>query len=596
MEMSLRPLKWLAIALPVAFVFCLQLATEIALAPSLGYWPGHFLAALFFTVGVVLFANVVFGWLERSQKAIIDRTRELAALNELGRQLTESVDRDQAANLALETLERVLNLRAAGFSRRTDDGGRALWRTRGAGDAVLERALTGLGDTDPLAPVRQVVEAGEVGMLLSAPVAGTPGVALHALLGPGVDATLTHPQRLLQGVANHAAAAFERCRLFEEVRARASRSRALYEIGLEVASSQELARVLRRITANARDLVSASGAALCLADEATGRLRLVESAGDGIVEAEARGSNGHREDGLPLVNREPRSCPLIAERYRRSIVRSRVIGGSQVVGELCVAFSDGHAATEEEQALLDALADMAAIAISNARLLERERQLAVLEERDHLAREMHDTVAQVLGYLHLKAATTRRRLASGDLTDAAEELQEMEDLAHEAYVDVREAILGLRETVAPAEGIVGSIRQYLQKFSRQFGIQTRLLSPGQVNANLRPDAEVQLVRVIQEALTNVRKHSGASTATVRLENREGNLEIVIEDDGCGFDASRIERREGRSFGMQSMRERVEGAGGALFIESAPGEGTRVVVRLPVEKGGWHVRGQSPVGR
>ncbi|MCL6646621.1 MAG: sensor histidine kinase, partial [Dehalococcoidia bacterium] len=416
-------------------------------------------------------------------------------------------------------------------------------------------------------------------------------------LGAQADATLAHSQRLLQAVANHAAAAFERCRLFDDVQKRASRARALYEIGLEVATSQELARVLRRITANARDLLGASGAALCLAEEKTGRLRLAEVVGEDVLDGQALRSNGHTpgERSAPLLTSDLRSCPLIAEPLRRGLIRSRLIAGSQVVGELCVALPGGRTPAEEDQALLAALADMAAIAINNARLLERERQLAVLEERDHLAREMHDTLAQVLGYLHLKAATTRRRLASGDVSDAEQELQEMEDLAHEAYVDVREAILGLRETVAPAEGLVGSIRQYLQKFSRQFGITTRLVPVGDVNTALRPEAEVQLVRVIQEALTNVRKHAGASTVTVRLENRDGELEISIEDDGCGFDASRVERQEGRSFGMQSMRERVERAGGALIIDSAPGEGTRVIVRLPVEEGGWYVRRQSLVG-
>jgi signal transduction histidine kinase len=597
MEMSLRRLKWLAIALPVAFVLCLQLATETFLAPRLGYWPGHFAAAAFFTVGVVLFASVIFGWLERSQNAIIDRTRELAALNELGRRLTESVDRDESAHLALDAVQGLLRARASGFSEQAADGARRLWRVAGPEATDLERALAEAG-TGPPDPVRQVAPGrDEPGVLLSVPVAGARSLYLHALLGPQAEAMLSHPHRLLQGVANHAAAAFERCRLFDDVRARATRSRALYEIGLEVATSQELGRVLRRITANARDLLGGSGAALCLVDEKTGRPRLAEVVGEDVLDGQALRSNGHglADHGLPILTSDVRSCPLIAEPMRRGLVRARLIAGSQVVGELCVALPGGRTATEDEQALLAALADMAAIAINNARLLERERQLAVLEERDHLAREMHDTLAQVLGYLHLKAATTRRRLASGDVSDAEEELQEMEDLAHEAYVDVREAILGLRETVAPAEGLVGSIRQYLQKFSRQCGIKTRLVPVGDVNVTLRPEAEVQLVRVIQEALTNVRKHSGASTATVRIENREGELEIAIEDDGCGFDASRVERQEGRSFGMQSMRERVERAGGALIIDSAPGEGTRVIVRLPVEEGGWYVRRQSLVG-
>lgn len=593
MDVNLRRLKWVAIALPVAFVLTLQLATESIFVPRVGYWPGHLFAAALFTFGVVLFASVIFGWLERSQAAILARTHELGALNELGRRLTESVDRDESAALLLDAVRTLLQPKAAGFSE--DAGGvRTLWRGAGPELAELERAVREAGVAEPDAVRQTVTGRGEPAVLLSVPVAGASTLYLHALLGAQADATLAHPRRLLQGVANHAAAAFERCRLFDDVKTRASRARALYEIGLEVATSQELARVLRRITANARDLLGARGAALCLSDESTGRLRLAEVVGDSVLDGRALHANGH-DSGPLLLTSDLRSCPLIAEPLRRGLARARLIAGSQVVGELCVALPEGRTPSDEDQALLAALADMAAIAIHNARLRERERQLAVLEERDHLAREMHDTLAQVLGYLHLKAATTRRRLASGDLSEVEEELQEMEDLAHEAYIDVREAILGLRETVAPAEGLVGSIRQYLQKFSRQFGIKTRLVPVGDVNATLRPEAEVQLVRVIQEALTNVRKHSGASTATVRLENCDGHLEITIEDDGCGFDASRLERQEGRSFGMQSMRERVERAGGDLVIDSAPGQGTRVIVRLPVEEGGWYVRRQSLVG-
>ena len=144
---------------------------------------------------------------------------------------------------------------------------------------------------------------------------------------------------------------------------------------------------------------------------------------------------------------------MVADPHGDHAIRSPLVVGSSVVGELWVIPEPRHAATADERALLAGLADMAAIAIHNTRLLDRERQVAVLEERDHLAREMHDTLAQVLGYLHLKAASTRKRLASGEVERAAEELQEMQDLAHEAYVDVREAILGLRETLAPAGGL-----------------------------------------------------------------------------------------------------------------------------------------------
>jgi signal transduction histidine kinase len=172
----------------------------------------------------------------------------------------------------------------------------------------------------------------------------------------------------------------------------------------------------------------------------------------------------------------------------------------------------------------------------------------------------------------------------------------MQDLAHEAYVDVREAILGLRETVAPEGGMVGGLRQYLQKFSRQAGIDARLFVPADLATGLAPEAEIQLLRVVQEALTNVRKHAEASSAAVRIASDGERLRVTIEDDGRGFDATRVDRDEGRSFGLRSMRERVERAGGCLNVESSPGRGTRIIVLLPLNDGGGrHVPYESPVG-
>jgi signal transduction histidine kinase len=334
--------------------------------------------------------------------------------------------------------------------------------------------------------------------------------------------------------------------------------------------------------------VHGKSAALCLVNESNGRLSLVQTAGD-AANMIAPDGDGH---AITATGIRPRfgdgpglTCTVLGEPHQNDTIRSPLIVGSTVVGELCVVPEQHKGFTSDERALLAGLADMAAIAIHNSRLLERERQVAVLEERDHLAREMHDTLAQVLGYLHLKAASTRKRLQSKEFERAEEELQEMQDLANEAYVDVREAILGLRETVAPAGGIVGSLRQYLQKFGRQSGIEARLQAPVGVATTLSPDAEIQLLRVVQEALTNVRKHAEAATAVVRLDNHDNGLRITIEDDGRGFDSSRVDRDEGRSFGLRSMKERVERAGGRFSVESSPGNGTRIVVLLPLDQGG-----------
>jgi signal transduction histidine kinase len=221
------------------------------------------------------------------------------------------------------------------------------------------------------------------------------------------------------------------------------------------------------------------------------------------------------------------------------------------------------------------MADLAAIEVQKGKLMQRDRLVAVLEERERLAREMHDTLAQVLGYLHLKSEVARTALNAGEQAKVHTELAEISSVSHEAYADVREAILGLRETVSPRRGFVAALREYAVKFSQQAGVPTQVEMRGCETLKLAPEAEVQLMRVIQEALTNVRKHSEARKACVSLDHQEG-LRITIEDDGKGFDPTVMDNDRDR-FGLFTMRERVERVGGRLEIDSVPGGGTRVCV-------------------
>lgn len=226
------------------------------------------------------------------------------------------------------------------------------------------------------------------------------------------------------------------------------------------------------------------------------------------------------------------------------------------------------------------------IARQNEQLLEDQRRMAVLEERERLAREMHDSLAQVLGYIHLGAQTTKRTLAREDVTRAEQELDDIGALAYEAYKDVREAILGLRETVSPAVGILGTLKEYLQKFSRHAGVKAELDVEADEALQLSPEVEVQLIRVIQEGLTNVRKHANADKAWVRIRRRNGEVNINIEDNGQGFDAALV-RANGHRFGVRIMQERVETVGGRFEIESSPGCGTKVQIYLPAAQGDNH---------
>jgi signal transduction histidine kinase len=292
-------------------------------------------------------------------------------------------------------------------------------------------------------------------------------------------------------------------------------------------------------------------------------------------------------------------CPLlIADREHERAWAARPLRGPDgVLGELCVVRT-GRPFSDSERNLLGALADMATIAVRTARLHEAEEQWTIHAERDRIARELHDSLAQVLGVIHLRLRALETRAKDEASHVMAAEMSEIAETADEAYKDVREAILGLRETVREDDGLEGSLREYLRKYSRQTGIAATLTCEGDTRRALTPRSEVQLLRVVQEALTNTRKHSGARKVHVRILCDGSRATLEIQDDGAGFDPSTVASSMEGGFGLASMRERVEQIGGTLDVHTAPNEGTNVVVHLEAEdrRGTPSPQAQDPAGR
>lgn len=230
---------------------------------------------------------------------------------------------------------------------------------------------------------------------------------------------------------------------------------------------------------------------------------------------------------------------------------------------------------------------------SQERAVDAERQAAVLEERERIAREMHDSLAQVLSVAHLKLRTIE---ASPELSEATRaEVSELAALCQESCSDVRESILGLRETGRAGRDFVGGIEHFLRTWSRTSGIAATLtVTPSDAQLPLTPAQEVQLSRVLQEALTNVRKHSGADHAEVLLRAEGPTILSEVRDDGIGFDMDSPGRAD--SYGLHTMRERIEQLDGSLVVDSTPGVGTRVVAELPVRGTAAPPAGSVPAAR
>ena len=222
--------------------------------------------------------------------------------------------------------------------------------------------------------------------------------------------------------------------------------------------------------------------------------------------------------------------------------------------------------------------------VVNSRDITERRELAIIEERARIAREMHDGLAQVLGYVNTKAQAAQELLRQGMPERAAAQLAQLADAARSAYADVREDILELRTSLGSNRSLLATLRDYLDAWQEQSGVRIQMIitPPGGYLPDLSPTAELQLVRIIQEALANVRKHARATTARVELAETVGWVEAVVEDDGIGFDPSHPGSAPFPRFGLAMMHERAEAAGGTLVIESARERGTRVRVRFPAD--------------
>lgn len=244
-----------------------------------------------------------------------------------------------------------------------------------------------------------------------------------------------------------------------------------------------------------------------------------------------------------------------------------------------------------------------------AEALAREQDIqtmnAVIRERERLSRELHDGVAQLVADLLLRLDTIKELVEVGRPQDAEAELERLHGAADEIYKDIGESITGLRTNVTE-RGLICALQDYVDQFEERYQILTSLqILTGQTsNAAEQPYSEpfgsvqdrlveaisplaaLQIFRLIQEALTNVRKHAGAREATVTLTTiGPDRLRVVIADDGRGFDFTPGSQRNGqaRPLGLTSMRERVETLGGTFHVNSQPGSGTQVTATIPMPR-------------
>lgn len=260
----------------------------------------------------------------------------------------------------------------------------------------------------------------------------------------------------------------------------------------------------------------------------------------------------------------------------------------RAVGEVELFFYSERRLGEDEQQLLDALVGQFAIQIDNLRLLARDREMAVSEERNLLAQELHDSIAQVLAFLKIQVQLLRSAIARQREPDVERALGEIDTGVRECYANVRELLVHFR-TRPGHEDIEHALRTTLTKFERQSGLSTRLSVRGDGGVPLPPDQQVQVLHIIQEALSNVRKHAQADHVSLRVEQLP-RWSFEVQDNGRGFSLHEGEGGEGAEgdeagrthVGLQIMRERAQRIGARLSIDAPPEGGTRVRLLLPAQ--------------
>lgn len=369
--------------------------------------------------------------------------------------------------------------------------------------------------------------------------------------------------------------------------------KAVSDAVLAVTSELSVEQVLQRLVDAARELVGARYAALGIPDGAGGFRRfLVAGMSDALVASLGPLPRTHGMLGAMLETDAPyRTRDIHADpRFRgwwprghpdmRSFLGVPIRVRDEVIGAFYLTEKEsGECFASADQALIELLAAHAAIAITNAGLFERSRELSIVAERNRLALELHDAVSQKLFSLVFTAEAAATQL-DRDPEAARAQLARLRDLAREVLEELRSLILGLRPPELARDGLATTLRKQAEMMQRVHGVPITLSTDsGPVDAlALAPDTELDLLRIANEALHNAVRHAGASQVRLHLAAGTGTLVLEVSDDGAGFEPERPELRA-RHLGLTSMEERARELGGRLEISSSPGAGTRVRLTL-----------------
>lgn len=382
-------------------------------------------------------------------------------------------------------------------------------------------------------------------------------------------------------------------KLESRVEQRTGELEALYEISRDISSRLEVSEVLQAITEKSLHLLGGDVAVLCRLDQEGKRL---------LFEAKSGTTEAIRSDSTEIAGELTsrvlsgskafscgeehcqEGCGILKEEYRKSHIASPLRVEGRLIGALCVGLAAEAGFSPEAESLLSKLANSAAIALENARLYEQAEKVAVLEERQRIAADMHDGLTQTLSTLNMKIDRANEMITAGEEGEAGVLLEESYPLIDQAVADLRRAITSLMEEPGPHRGLQDRLEELIRNHTEQDG---PAVSWGQeLNETIDIPAEKmeQIMRVANEAVINAKKHARASNIQLSLQKVDDHYQLGVTDDGRGFNPEDPDDKERGVFGLKVMQARAQKLDGKLAIQSALDQGTEVRLEWPISKG------------
>lgn len=375
--------------------------------------------------------------------------------------------------------------------------------------------------------------------------------------------------------------------LEQRVAQRTQELETLNEVSREISSRLEIQQVLNSVTEKARTLLGGEVASLCLVDASQHWLKLQAVSGPQSAVVGETVQTDEEFANAVLAGEQAMlcdagncqgGCRMLSEEYRASHLAAPLRIGNRVIGALCVGSPAQNQFAAESAEMLTKLANVAAIALENARLFAQAERVATLEERRRIAAEMHDGLAQTLSYLGLMTDQVVNFLEDGQKRDALEKLEQARQAIRLATGDVRRAIDQLMDESPLQIGLAEQIQTLVLDFGRKHDLAVEWKNLINGAAPYTRQTLEQILHITREALKNASSHANASRVTVQMRQADDHYFVMVEDNGKGFDASAPEPKG--HFGLQIMQARAAHIGGKIEIESVKGLGTKVTLIWP----------------